>query len=138
MATILAVSDEEANVNFMERALTPVGHRVLTARSAHGAFACIEALRSSNSAPELLITDLYLGNRDAGGKKDAKEACCLIIQVRGRLNIPVILATGSPRELDWTERKILGITSTLAKPFGHMQLISEVKRVLERPHPWVL
>lgn len=120
--TILVVDDEEAIVQSMAEFLRDFGYRVIAMESSPA------ALSEFSRAPQefdLVITDMtmpFLSGIDLAGE---------MIKLRG--DIPIILCTGLGFEDSRDNSSFVGIRKVLHKPMNLMELVSEIRLVLDRP-----
>jgi DNA-binding response OmpR family regulator len=118
---ILVLDDEPGLVRLAERRLVGLGYQVTCATEVEGAR---QAIASEGARFELLITDQNLHR--ATGVDFVAE-----LRAAGH-SMPVILATGTPDEIDPTIAKELAIDRVLAKPYPLDQLAGTVREVLDR------
>lgn len=120
--TILVVDDEEAIVQSMAEFLRDFGYRVIAMESSPA------ALLEFSRAPQefdLVITDMtmpFLSGIDLAGE---------MIKLRG--DIPIILCTGLGFQDSGDNNAFVGIRKVLNKPMNLMELVSEIRLVLDRP-----
>ncbi len=79
--------------------------------------------------PDLLILDVMLPDMDG------MEILSGIKRKASTRNIPVIMLTAKTAEIDKVRRLDMGADDYVAKPFGVMELLSRVRRVLRRTSP---
>jgi len=120
--TILVVDDEEAIVHSMAEFLRDFGYRVIAMESSPA------ALLEFSRAPQefdLVITDMtmpFLSGIELAGE---------MIKLRG--DIPIILCTGLGLQDSGDNNAFVGIRKVLNKPMNLMELVSEIRLVLDRP-----
>lgn len=120
--TILVVDDEEAIVQSMAEFLRDFGYRVIAMESSPA------ALLEFSRAPQdfdLVITDMtmpFLSGIELAGE---------MIKLRG--DIPIILCTGLGLQDSGDNNTFVGIRKVLHKPMNLMELMVEIRLVLDRP-----
>ncbi|MBI9091123.1 MAG: response regulator [Desulfobacterium sp.] len=117
---ILVVDDEEAIVQSVSEFLRDMGYTVTAMESSPAA---LSEFRNSPQDFDLVITDMtmpFLTGFDL-----ARE----MIQVRPE--IPIILCTGFGAEVSRGESVAVGIRKILHKPMDLVELVKEVRRVLD-------
>ncbi len=118
-ASILVVDDDLALREMMSLSLTKEGYRVEAAASAAAA---LEAL--GRHAPDLVVTDIYLGD---GTGIDLLAACREMAPAAR-----VILVTAHGTVETAARAREMGVFDYLAKPFPLSQLVERVAAALER------
>lgn len=109
---ILVVEDEEPIRRFLRATLTAVGYRLLEAETGE------DGLRLAGSQPpDLVILDL--GLPDMGGMD-------VLRQLRGWLQVPVIVLSAMGREADKVTALDAGADDYLTKPFGVRELVARI------------
>ena len=120
MATILVVDDDEAVRRAVRKTLETRGHTVLEAADGPAGVSTFE-----EKNPELIITDVYM----PGG--DGLES---IIRILGAYpDAKVIVMTGGgwdSTDSILTKAQSLGAAGILRKPFGVVELVELVNRIL--------
>jgi putative two-component system response regulator len=119
-AAILAVDDEQINLDLLVRLLSQHGYQVETALDGEAALLAIERL-----PPDLVLLDIQLPGIDGF------EVCRRIKQNPATRLIPVVLVTG----LNAREHKIRGIDAGaddfLSKPFDTAELRARVQSLVQ-------
>lgn len=118
---ILVLDDEPGLTRLAERRLGGLGYRVTAATEVEEAR---QAIRTEGAPFDLLITDQNL--RHATGLDFVAE-----LRAAG-CDLPVILATGTPDEIEPSMARTLRIDRVLAKPYSLDQLAGVVRAVLDR------
>ncbi len=121
---ILVVDDEEAIVQSVTEFLRDMGYNVTAMESSPAA---LSEFRNSPQDFDLVITDMtmpFLTGFDL-----ARE----MIQVRPE--IPIILCTGFGAEVSREESAAVGIRKILHKPMDLVDLVKEIRRVLDASTP---
>ena len=123
MASILVVEDEPSLRRLFQDLLVREGHEVTTAANGADALGFLET-----TSFDVVITDLIMPEM---------EGLSLLRELRKRKSPTKIIAMsggGRGSAVDYLEMaKMLGATTTLAKPFTPRQLIDEVARVTGKP-----
>lgn len=115
--SVLVVDDDPQQCAILERHLTKAGHTVVTATSTRDAISAFESAR-----PDVVITDLYLGQDD--GLK-------LVEAVHERdPDCPVLVITGHPEMTTAIEAVRLGVFAYLRKPLQLEQLVDRLSEAL--------
>lgn len=113
---VLIVDDEPQIQRFLKPALTAAGYDVVGAASAADGLKAI-----ATSAPDIVLLDLGLGDRD--GKEVIRE-------VRGWSRVPIIVLSAQDREADKIEALDLGADDYVEKPFGIGELMARLRTAL--------
>ena len=116
--TILVVDDEEMLRHFVSRVLAAQGYQVVKAADGEDALAVLER---HDGEVDLIVTDVVMPR--LGG-------AALVERVRQEFpQLPVVFMSGL------SDRATLpdGEWDTLAKPFGRKELVTTVRRALDRP-----
>lgn len=123
-STILLVEDEELLRAGVQEMLELQGYRVIAAPDGRQALACLES-----HAVDLIITDLVMPKMDGVD---------FVQQLRKtRPDVPVIVVSGSTRNI--MQRygietiQVPGADASLPKPFKSLDLIAQIKQLLETP-----
>ncbi len=115
--TILLVDDEEDLLSLWTLRLESAGYNVVTAQCGEEALAAFAA-----SAPQLVVTDLRMGNMDGLALYEA------IRKVNTSIPVLIITAHGSiPEAVEATKK---GVFSFLTKPIDGKVFLAEIKRAL--------
>ena len=115
--TILLVDDEEDLLSLWTLRLESAGYNVITAQCGEEALAAFAA-----SAPQLVVTDLRMGNMDGLALYEA------IRKVNTSIPVLIITAHGSiPEAVEATKK---GVFSFLTKPIDGKVFLAEIKRAL--------
>ncbi len=121
---ILFVDDEESLARFGGEMLESLGYYPIVRTSAMAAW---EAFQAAPQRVDLLIADQSM----PGMTGDRLIRRCLRI----RPDLPVILCTGSERQLSEEEARSHGIAEFILKPLILNDLAHTIRRVLDRPVP---
>jgi DNA-binding NarL/FixJ family response regulator len=122
MHRILVVEDTPAFAEALERTLTLEGHKVLLATRAQEALA-----RVTHEAPDLVVLDLGLPDRDGYH---------VLREMRGRgSECPVLILSARSLESDKVEGFRLGADDYVTKPFGALELLARISRLLRKAKP---
>jgi len=116
--TILIIDDEEQDLKLVSTALDREGYTVVQAKTGEEG---LEAL--DQSQPDLIILDLILPGMDG------LEVCR---QVRGRLDVPIIMLTGRDDEVDKVVGLELGADDYITKPYSIRELVARIRAMLRR------
>lgn len=115
--SVLVVDDDPQQCAILERHLGKAGHTVLTATSMRDAIGAFESAR-----PDVVITDLYLGQDDG---------LRLVEAVHERdPDCPVLVITGHPEMTSAIEAVRLGVFAYLRKPLQLEQLVDRLSEAL--------
>ena len=118
MRSILVIEDDANLRLLLEQLLTAAGYNVRTAADGkQGASLCLA------TPPDLVITDIYMPNRDGLEViMDLRQHCpqTRIIAISGQITTKNMLPAAST----------LGAARTLAKPFQPQELLAAVEEVL--------
>lgn len=115
--TILLVDDEEDLLSLWTLRLESAGYNVITAQCGEEALAAFAA-----SAPQLVVTDLRMGNMDGLALYEA------IRKVNTSIPVLIITAHGSiPEAVEATKK---GVFSFLTKPIDGKVFLAEIMRAL--------
>jgi two-component system KDP operon response regulator KdpE len=113
---ILIVEDEEPIRRFLRATLSAADYRLVESETGH------EALRLAGSQPpDLVILDL--GLPDMSGMD-------VLRQLRGWLQVPVIVLSAMGREADKVAALDVGADDYLTKPFGVRELVARIRVAL--------
>lgn len=115
MAIILAVDDSPTVLTTLELLLRGDGHEVLTARDGLSAFATIH-----KTAPDLILLDI--GLPVVGGI----ELCIAIRQTPGFSATPIVMLTGSHKQVNINMAREFGANAYMTKPFEGDALLALV------------
>jgi DNA-binding NtrC family response regulator len=116
---ILIVDDSESTLEVLKRNLTTAGYQVFTASGVSGAIEILEQTRL-----DLVITDLKMPN---------VSGMDLVRHIRENFrDTEVMMITGYPSIEGAVEAVKTGAEEFLAKPFTDTELLSAVKRVLDK------
>jgi two-component system phosphate regulon response regulator PhoB len=115
---VVAVDDDPQVLALLSRALTREGFQVTAVRRAADALELI-----GRDPPDLLLLDVNLGKRDGFG---------VLTEIRGRLDLPVILVTGRGEEQDRVLGLRLGADDYVVKPFSPQELVARIDTILHR------
>jgi DNA-binding response OmpR family regulator len=117
MHRILVVEDTPAFAEALERTLTLEGHKVMLATRAQEALA-----RVTHEMPDLVVLDLGLPDRDGYH---------VLREMRGRgSECPVLILSARSLESDKVEGFRLGADDYVTKPFGALELLARISRLL--------
>ena len=118
--TILVVEDEEQLALAIKIRLQTAGYRVLTVGNGREALEVVE-----REHLDVIVLDFLLPIMDG-------YACLRELNARlGRGRIPVIILTARDRMKDLFELE--GVEDYIVKPFNHEDLLTRIRRVLQRP-----
>ena len=113
---VLVVDDEPQILRFLKPALEASGYQVLAAKDAREALHAI-----ANSAPDLVVLDLGLPDRD--GKE-------VIAEARKFSAIPIIVLSARERETEKIAALDLGADDYVEKPFAIGELLARLRAAL--------
>lgn len=119
--TILIVDDEVELLNVLEAYLRDEGYGVL--RAGDGRTAVDLAVRER---PDLVLLDLNL---------PVLSGLDAFREIRGQLNVPVIMLTSRGGEVDRVVGLELGADDYVSKPYSPREVVARVKSVLRRSAP---
>lgn len=119
MDHILLVEDEEAIAAFVTPALEREGYAVDWVCTGREALAHIQS-----SPPDLVLLDLVLPGSDIDGLQ-----VCRAIR-RGETYIPIIMVTGSDKDVEKVVGWELGADDYITKPFNLWELLARVRAIL--------
>lgn len=120
MARILVVDDEQMIRDFLEYVLVDAGHEVHTAENG---FAAQKLCRIMGF--DLLITDILMP------EMDGMELIQEMQQHYPQMKIIAMSGGGRCSPQDYLEiAGVLGVSSTIAKPFANQDLLNRVEEVL--------
>jgi two-component system response regulator BaeR len=118
---ILIAEDEPKIAALLEDYLTAAGMRVSRVDDGAAVLAAIDEL-----APDLLILDLMLPNRDG-------MSLCRDVRAKGTL--PIVMLTARVEEIDRLLGLELGADDYICKPFSPREVVARVKAILRRVAP---
>ena len=118
MSTVLVVDDDPEIVALLDRHLSGEGFTVVSAATPEEALA-----RAVESAPDLILLDIVLGERD--GRE-------VLSEVRLFSDVPVIFLTGRGLESDRIVGLRMGADDYVVKPFSLGELSARIETVLRR------
>ena len=118
---ILAVDDERHIVRLVQVNMERAGYQVVTAFDGREAMEKIEA-----DKPDLVILDVMMPYMDGF------EVLQTLRQNASTRDLPVIMLTAKAQDADVFRGWQSGVDSYLTKPFNPTELLSFVKRILER------
>jgi CheY-like chemotaxis protein len=124
MARILAVEDSATILKALVQLLEREGHEVATATDGLSAFAALQTAK-----PNLILLDIGLPG--VGGI----ELCVAIRQTPAYSATPIIMVTGSHKQVDIRLAKHFGASAYITKPFVETELISIINDLLEVNKP---
>jgi DNA-binding response OmpR family regulator len=119
MARILAVEDSMTVLNSLVQLLEREGYEVLTARDGLSAFAALQT-----STPDLILLDIGLPG--IGGI----ELCVAIRQTPTYKMTPIIMVTGSHKQVDARLAQQFGASAYITKPYVEAELLSKIESFL--------
>lgn len=118
---IVIADDEVFMLRLLEMTLKKGGYEVTSCRDGHEALAAVLA-----APPQLVILDVMMPGLDGlGALRQLKEN-------PATKDIPVIVLSAKGHALTRVEAERAGALLFLSKPFSPNQLLSEVKKILER------
>lgn len=121
MALIYVVEDDINIQEIEEFALKNAGYQVKGFASAGDFYGALQ-----EKAPDLILLDIMLPDEDGLSIIKKLRAC------RETAATPVIMVTAKTTELDKVKGLDMGADDYMTKPFGVMELISQVKALLRR------
>jgi CheY-like chemotaxis protein len=116
---VLVAEDEDSVRNFVRRALTAQGYRVVEARNGHEALEALER----GAEVDLVLTDLIMPGM--GGRELAERVRVLYPE------LPILYTSGYSREIGDFQDILAGGEHFLPKPFGPKDLFRKVREVLD-------
>jgi CheY-like chemotaxis protein len=122
MARILAVEDSSTILNALTQMLAREGYDVATATDALSAFAALQTTK-----PDLILLDIGLPG--IGGI----ELCVAIRQTPRYATVPIIMVTGSHKQVDFRLAQHFGANAYITKPYVETELLSTIARLLNTP-----
>ena len=121
---ILIVDDEPHMLRLTELSLRKSGYDILLARNGHEAVAA-----ANREKPQLIVMDVIMPEFDGLA---ALEEIKLNPETK---HIPVILLSARSHILTREEAERCGAALFLTKPFSPTELLTEARRLVERPPP---
>jgi len=123
MASLLVVDDEPGNLELLEAILTPMGHKIRTARGGREALQAVE-----DDPPELILLDLMMPGLSGF------EVCEMLRSDPRTARIPVVIVTGFDQF--GTKERILGLGADdyLIKPIHPADVQARVEALLKVRH----
>jgi len=120
VAKVLVIDDEPQIRKFLRIGLESQGYDIISAADAREGI-----VRCADSAPDLVILDLGLPDRD--GME-------VISEVRGWSRVPILVLSVRSGEEEKVAALDLGATDFVTKPFGMAELLARVRALLrDRP-----
>jgi two-component system, chemotaxis family, chemotaxis protein CheY len=119
MKTILTVDDSPSMRMLLRNTLTEQGHAV---HEAEDGIAALEWL-SSNSKPDLMITDINMPRMDGFGLVEATRA------KDSYRDMPILVLTTESSDEKKARARAAGATGWIVKPFDPVKLASAIRRV---------
>jgi DNA-binding response OmpR family regulator len=119
VAKVLVVEDSLTALRMVEDLLSEQGHKVFSARDALSAFAILRAGR-----PDLIILDIGLPGIQG------HELCAAIRQFPDLVSTPIIMVTGSHKQIDKRLSYAFGASAYITKPYKADELIEAVNQCL--------
>lgn len=119
MARILAVEDSITVLNTLVQLLEREGHEVSTAKDGLSAFAALQM-----SVPDLILLDIGLPG--IGGI----ELCVAIRQTPRYSATPIIMVTGSHKQVDQRLAQHFGASAYVTKPYVEAELLAAINSQL--------
>src|SRR6266542_5915961 len=117
-ANVLIVEDNPATARALTELLEGNGYQVSTAEDGSTAKALLDEIH-----PDLVILDLMLPDVDG---------LVLCADLKARMDVPIIVCSGTNRKRDGTLALRLGADDFVAKPFDMYDLEARVEAVLRR------
>lgn len=121
MPRVLVADDSEALRLVVRITVQSQGWTVLEAASGEDAI-----LQASTAQPDLILLDLHLGEHAI----DGVEVCQRLRAIAATAETPIIMLTASDRSDDRADALAAGVTHFMAKPFGPLELLETMRRVL--------
>ena len=118
---VLLVEDRAATVDVLKLELVALGYEPIVARNGNAA---VELAISE--APDLIIMDISLPGLDGF------QATAMIRSNPKTSSIPIFAATARALPSDKQECLESGCNGYIAKPFTHLELGAEIKRLLQQ------
>ena len=115
MATILAVDDQEDNLDLLQQILKDNNFKVFTATNGKEA---IE--KAENELPDVILLDVQMP------VMDGYEACDYLKKNEKTKDIPIIFLTASTGEENVVKGLTLGADDYITKPFNEKELLARV------------
>jgi twitching motility two-component system response regulator PilH len=121
VATILIADDSPSAVLLLQRILSPLGHRIVTARDGGEA---ARAIAEAEALPDLVILDVVMP------VQNGFELCRSLKSDPRTARIPIFLVTSMDREADrfWGLKQ--GADEYLCKPVDAERLVEKVREKL--------
>jgi two-component system cell cycle response regulator DivK len=119
MKTILAIDDEELNLELISKMLEREGFRVILARSADEGLALLR-----DEKPELILMDIKLQGMDG------LQTTRLIKADPALASIPIVAASAYAMPEDLEKAREAGCSAYLTKPFGREALVRKVRELI--------
>jgi two-component system KDP operon response regulator KdpE len=114
--TVLVVDDEPPILRFLRTSLAVIGHRVVTAEDAAGAFTALTAEK-----PDIVILDLGLPDHSGFD---------VITEIRQRSSVPIIVLSARDDGRSKVQALDLGADDYIGKPFGMAELMARIRAAL--------
>jgi DNA-binding response OmpR family regulator len=122
MSTILVIDDEVSICEVVEHILCAGGHTVRLAENGR-----VGLDRLQDGPVDLVITDMLMPDQDG------IETIAAIRRIHGALPILAMCGGGRIGAVEYLDMaRQLGADATLAKPFGHQELLATVDALLAR------
>nr|WP_296069038.1 PAS domain S-box protein [uncultured Actinoplanes sp.] len=123
-ATVLAVEDEPALREVLERILTRAGHEVLTAADGPSALALAEARYEQNGRIDVLLTDVVMPHMPA------RDLAARFAEISP--GSAVLFMSGYARPVLTSQGTLDADVALVEKPFSRAQLLAAVQHCLDR------
>jgi twitching motility two-component system response regulator PilH len=118
-ARILTVDDDEQDLRFLEKVLTPHGYEVILAHDGQEA-----AKAMSSNKPNLILMDIFMP------KVYGYAALKVIKKDVASRGVPVVMVTGAGQKLNKMLAEKLGAAGYITKPFKPPELLKVINYIL--------
>lgn len=117
MRTILVVDDSPTAMSLVIRALTPMGHHIITANNGE------EAIKKATAEhPDLMVLDVVMP------QKNGFQVCRHLKTTPATKDIKIILLTSKSQKVDLFWGLKQGADAYLLKPFQEAELLATVAK----------
>ncbi|MCG6537641.1 MAG: response regulator, partial [Syntrophales bacterium LBB04] len=118
---ILFVDDEQMLTKMAKKLLGRLGY---TVTCLNGSLGALQFIKEKGADIDILITDQTMPNLT--GIELAKEALKL------KKDLPIILCTGNGNEVNPKRIEAIGISRSVLKPFGTLEISTSIREVLDQ------